>query len=55
MTHVCMEYEVPHCPLVEFVLKLTAHMTDADATDGKDALIHALLRFASAAEAGRHP
>jgi menaquinone-9 beta-reductase len=46
---VCTEYGMPYRPLMEFVFKLMAHLTDADPADTKDVIINTLQRLAPAA------
>ena len=47
--HVCTEYGMPVRPLMELVLKLMAHLTDARPSDTKDLVINAMTRLAPAA------
>jgi menaquinone-9 beta-reductase len=47
--HVCTEYGMPLRPLMEFVLKTMAHLTDARPSDTKDVIINSLQRLAPAA------
>jgi menaquinone-9 beta-reductase len=47
--HVCTEYGMPIRPLMEFVLKTMAHLTDARPSDTKDVIINSLQRLAPAA------
>ena len=47
--HVCTQYGMPYRPLMRLVLKLMAHLTDADPADTKDAIINTLQRLAPAA------
>jgi geranylgeranyl reductase family protein len=47
--HVCTEYGMPVRPLMEFVFKLMAHLTDERPSDAKDAIINTLSRLAPAA------
>ncbi|MFA9446247.1 geranylgeranyl reductase family protein [Egicoccus sp. AB-alg6-2] len=47
--HVCTEYGMPNRPLMELVLKLMAHLTDARPSDAKDVIINTLQRLAPAA------
>ncbi len=47
--HVCTEYGMPYRPLMEFVFKLMAHLTDARPQDAKDVMINTLQRLAPAA------
>jgi len=47
--HVCTTYGMPYRPLMELVLKLMAHLTDADPADTKDVVINVLQRLAPAA------
>jgi menaquinone-9 beta-reductase len=47
--HVCTTYGMPVRPLMELVLKLMAHLTDARPADTKDAVINTLSRLAPAA------
>ncbi len=47
--HVCTEYGMPYRPLMEFVFKLMAHLTDERPSDAKDAIINTLQRLAPAA------
>jgi menaquinone-9 beta-reductase len=47
--HVCTEYGMPIRPLMEFVLKTMAHLTDARPADTKDVIINTLQRLAPAA------
>jgi geranylgeranyl reductase family protein len=47
--HVCTEYGMPIRPLMEMVLKLMAHLTDADPSDTKDLVINTLTDLTPAA------
>jgi menaquinone-9 beta-reductase len=47
--HVCTTYGMPYRPLMQLVLKLMAHLTDASPADKKDVLINTLQRIAPAA------
>ena len=47
--HICTEYGTPHRPLMEFVLKMMGHLTDASPSDAKDALLNTMQRIAPAA------
>ncbi len=46
---ICTTYGMPHRPLMELVLKLMAHLTDATPSDAKDAIVNTLQRLAPAA------
>ncbi|MEX0869522.1 MAG: geranylgeranyl reductase family protein [Nitriliruptoraceae bacterium] len=46
---VCTEYGMPYRPLMEFVLKLMAHLTDTRPKDAHDVIINTLQRLAPAA------
>ena len=46
--HVCTGYGMPYRPLMELVLKLMAHLTDAEPADAKDVLINTLQRIVPA-------
>lgn len=47
--HACITYGMPVRPLMEFVLKTMAHLTDRRPADTKDAIINTLQRLAPAA------
>ena len=47
--HACITYGMPIRPLMEFVLKTMAHLTDARPADTKDVIINTLQRLAPAA------
>lgn len=47
--HVCTEYGLPIRPLMEFVFKLMAHLTDERPSDAKDRIINTLSTLAPAA------
>ena len=47
--HICTEYGMPIRPLMEFVFKMMAHLTDERPSDAKDAIINTLSRLAPAA------
>ncbi len=47
--HVCTTYGMPYRPLMELVMKLMAHLTDARPADTKDAVVNTLQRLAPAA------
>jgi menaquinone-9 beta-reductase len=47
--HVCITYGMPIRPLMEFVLKTMAHLTDRRPADTKDVIINTLQRLAPAA------
>lgn len=40
--YVCTEYGMPYRPLMKFVLKMMAHLTDADPSDAKDVMLNTL-------------
>jgi geranylgeranyl reductase family protein len=47
--HVCTQYGMPIRPLMEFVFRMMAHLTDERPSDAKDAIINTLTRLAPAA------
>lgn len=47
--HVCTTYGMPYRPLMLFVLKMMAHLTDSDPADTKDVMLNTLQRLAPAA------
>ncbi|MCC5950005.1 MAG: geranylgeranyl reductase family protein [Nitriliruptoraceae bacterium] len=47
--HVCTTYGMPYRPLMQLVMKLMAHLTDARPADTKDVIVNTLQRLAPAA------
>lgn len=46
---ICTTYGMPYRPLMKFVLKMMAHLTDSDPSDTKDVILNSLQNLAPAA------